>query len=290
MDRRSYLPVVWLILILISGCDGGEGGRYHRFRYTSKDAFPQSRPPEFSERVTRPPQGGFSPQAGTISHHLLTAHYMEGWFEELKAARPEIKTFFILSPKHTQAGGSSIALSSLPWRGEGKVVKVNKRYSKRVREALSLEEDHLPFLGEHGIEAFLPYLIRYYPKAKLVPIIMDEYNKQIGQSLKAAESIASIMERDKNCFLLVSVDFSHKAGREITDRRDRISREVLLKLDRKAVNTVYSDNNVGLITLFAVCERLGLKRCHLYAHTDAEMISGRHLGDDITSYFFSFQY
>lgn len=289
MDRRYYLPLAaCLLALLFTGCAGRGEERYHRSNYTFKDAFMEADEKLFRERVTEPPQGGFSPRAGTVSHHLLTARYMEGWFSELKEAKPDIKTFFILSPKHTQAGSSSIALSDRSWRSGDGVVKVHKGYSKRIRKELGLEEDHLPFMGEHGIGAFIPYILHYYPDAKIVPVIMDEYNKQIKRSLRAADRIAGIMERDEKSFLLISVDFSHRAGREVTDSRDRISREVLLKLDRKAINSVYSDNNIGLIALFAICEKLALKQTHIYSHIDAEMVSGQPLGDDITSYFFSF--
>ncbi len=230
------------------------------------------------------------PRSGTVSHHLLVAPLIDIWFKELKKQNIDIKNFFILSPKHTELGNGNICLSSLDWELSNKnMVKTNKNYIKKILEKLDIKEDQYAFHKEHGISALLPFINHYYPDAKVIPIIMDEFNKQIGICKKLSEVISELMLKDENSFLLISVDFSHKADLVKTKKRDIITQNVLDSLNPDRVNEIYSDNNVSLFTLFFTCNDLGLNNNHIFCNIDSQSYTGKKL-TDITSYFFTFQY
>jgi hypothetical protein len=230
------------------------------------------------------------PYSGTVSHHLLVSGIIDKWFLELKNKRKNIKTFFIVSPKHNEYGESIICISMLDWKLNNEITKINREYSSHLLKHLKIREDRNAFHHEHGIYSLLPFIKKYFPDAQIVPILMDEYKRQNSKSMLLADSISEIVNKDKNTFLIISIDFSHRGDRETTDKRDAISERVLNSLDLNHLSKVYSDNSAGLITLFYFDKNLNLDKNHIFYHTNSAKITGEDDINDITSYFFTFQY
>src|SRR4030042_5814544 len=106
---------------------------------------------------------------------------------------------------------------------------------------------------------------------------MDEFNKQITVCRKLSKIISGIMIKDDKSFLIISIDFSHRADLLETDKRDIIAGSVLNSLNPECINEMYSDNNVGLFTLFFVCNELNLNKNHIFFHVDSQSFTGKKL-------------
>lgn len=289
MVKRYYSKII-IFLLLISCCKVNTG---YPFKYhVTGDSIVES-PVNLNNipgYVVLNYLDNFKPRSGTVSHHLLVAPLINSWFIELKKQNKDIKNFFILSPKHTDLGNGNICLSSLGWKLSNKnIVKTNKNYIKKILKKLYIKEEQYAFHNEHGISALIPFINHYYPEAKIIPIVMDEFNKQIGLCKKLSDVISEIMLKDQSSFLLISVDFSHRADLTKTKKRDKISKASLNSLDPDRVNEIYSDNNVSLFTHFFTCNNLGLNKNHILCNIDSQSYMKKGLSD-ITSYFFTFQY
>lgn len=290
MVKRYY--TVLIIFILLISCY--KTNIKYPFKYhSSEDFFNGSS--EFFDQIPGHVNlhyldENIKPRSGTVSHHLLVSPIINSWFKELKKHNNDIKNFFIISPKHTDLGYGIISLSSLDWRITGnKSVKANKKYINKILNRLNIKEDRYAFHKEHGIGTLIPFINYYYPDARIIPIVMDEFNKQISICGKLSGIISGLMEKDDKSFLIISVDFSHRVNLSKTKKRDAITRDALNSLDPDRVNEIYSDNNVSLFTLFFTCNNLNLDANHIFCNIDSQSYIRKNL-DDITSYFFTFQY
>lgn len=232
------------------------------------------------------PPRGIYPVSGTVSHHLLVAPVINKWFLYLKGLR-NIETFIIISPNHARRGLHFISLSNNAWLSAGIVTKVNTGLTSLLMEKLETTEDVQAFENEHGIEALLPFINRYFPGADIVPILVDEQQKHMRGAAVLADSISGMVEKNKNIFVIISVDFSHRRNRAVTDILDAYSKESLLSLN--AGSRIYSDNNTGLFILFRICKKLGTGNTWILGHTDSEKFVSGDL-ELLTSYFFTYQY
>jgi len=99
----------------------------------------------------------------------------------------------------------------------------------KILAYLQIPEDREAMHFEHGIGTLLPFIANYFPQAKIVPIVIDEKHKNISMLYQLADILYQIISQDPTVFLLISVDFSHKAGREQTFERDTRSLQSALK-------------------------------------------------------------
>lgn len=289
MAERYYTKIIlFLFLLSCSKVNTGYPFKYH----VTEDFFIESSVNlnSIPGHVVLNHLNNGKPRSGTVSHHLLVAPLINSWFKELIRQNKDIKNFFILSPKHTDLGIGNICFSSLDWKiSDKKVVKTNKKYIRKILKKFKIKEEQYAFHKEHGISTLIPFINYYYPEAKVIPIVMDEFNKQIGICKKLSEVISEIMIKDESTFLLISVDFSHRADLAKTKKRDLFSKDALNSLNPEKVNEIYSDNNVSLFTLFFTCKDLGLNENHILCDIDSQTYTKKDL-PDITSYFFTFQY
>jgi AmmeMemoRadiSam system protein B len=294
MVMNGKIRNVLILLILVSGCEE-KSHTYPYLFHPVKSVDSRDRLQE-GERYGDLPDNvcladikeSFSPYAGTISHHLLVLPVMERWFFELRTLR-HIETFIMISPKHFKQGYQSISLSSLPWHTETSVVDVHTGYVKKIRKKLDLPEDREAMHFEHGIGALIPCIHRYFPGSKIVPIVIDEKNKDMAKIDMLAEIIIEIMNGDPDTFLLISIDFSHGGDSKVTAMRDRENEHYLLFPKPETMTGVYSDNFGGLVILEKTVRQRRASQCFLLCHTDSYHYSQKQ-PENITSYYFTYYF
>ncbi len=292
MGRRYYLPLIAAaVLCACSGRGhGADSGYPYKVHPTTamldkdvlRDILERRRIPRHITVHALPAH--MFPVAGSVSHHLLVAPLINFWFTELARLRP-VNTFIIISPRHFEQGREYISLSSLAWDAGIGVVKPDIECIAFLKNRLGLAEDPEAMHLEHGVGALLPYIKRYFPAARIVPIVIDQKNSKAGRIDLLAGAILNLISSRKNIFLLISTDFSHHADPATTVQRDE---KTVRFLDRPAPATlplVYSDNNRGLRILAELYVGLDLNSGALLCHTDSFAYTGKE-SDDITSYFF----
>lgn len=229
------------------------------------------------------------PIAGTISHHLLTGELMDRWFQEL-ASRREVECFYVLSPRHWDLGSGDFSLTLNSWETQSGYVHSDQSRAERLCERLEGRMERDVFVREHGVDALMPFIAKYFPDARVVAVCYPgepPVNMPMAQRLwSAIEREFSPGKRNEN-FLLVSVDFSHHGNPEVTRERDATSR---IFIENPGSDTwIYSacDNRPAMFAYGKLADTLDQPVNTLMYHTDSYALFGMD-PHDITSYFFSF--
>ena len=236
--------------------------------------------------VEIPPQG-FFPWAGIVSHHVLAHEYLDAWFAQLSKIRKP-KRFYILSPDHYGLSLEPYSLTNGSWESGFGFVESDSKKVRKLAEMLEVDMDPGLFASEHGVSTLMPYIKKYFPKARVIAIA---YESEAPVNIPISGRLADVLEKEfdaggkRENFLLVSSDFSHRGDLEETQRRDSYSEQYLRGNESAAWNMVSCDNRQGIYIL----DRLGknaLRPCIFY-HTNSWEIS-KQGEDNITSYFFAF--
>ena len=243
----------------------------------------------FSPKIeTLPPEKSLI-WSGTVSHHLLADIQIDRWFSEI-AARRNVRNFFIISPSHYGLSTDEWALGNCIWQTKNGNVQTNIKIEKEIAEKLEISFEPQVFQIEHGINTLIPYISKYFPKAKICPIAVHgepPLNQKDAQKLADALSPYFSDNGKKENFLLISTDFAHHGNFEGTQFKDNRSREFFNNPTSSTWIFCGCDNRPGIYVLsrFLTPET---KNAVLF-HTNSFELSGQD-SNDITSYFFSLFY
>ncbi|MDR2964316.1 MAG: AmmeMemoRadiSam system protein B [Treponema sp.] len=233
---------------------------------------------------TRPPPG-FFPWAGIVSHHLLAHDYIDSWFSRLADMR-EVQIFYILSPSHFGLSLEPYSLTDGSWDSGFGLVESDKAKTYKLANFFNVILDTKVFEFEHGVSVFMPYIKKYFPKAKVTAIA---YGGESPVNIPIALLLAEAMEKEfdengkQENFLLISADFSHRGNLEQTQKKDEASRLYLENSAGASWNMANCDNRPGIFVLNQLGKN-NLETVILY-HTNSWEIANEG-ADDITSYFF----
>lgn len=141
-----------------------------------------------------------------LPHHLLVETFIDKFYHEVSINRPDIKDIILISPNHFFYGFEYI-------QGETK----------------NLEK-------EHGIMNELPFIKKYFPKAKVTP-----YTIKPGTPQNRLDPLISEISKKNsdNTLIIASIDFSHYESEAISESNDAKTVMFLQKL-----NTLPKEENI----------------------------------------------
>lgn len=226
------------------------------------------------------------PWGGVVSHHLLVGKHIDDFFANIDAER-DVETFFIICPSHYGLSVQPWSVADCSWIvGSDSYVETDLGKAQIVSERLKVPYDPQVFPVEHGASALMPYINKYFPRAKVVvvavngePPLNSLYNRPLADAILP---FFGENDKEKN-FLLISSDFSHHVNEEKTKKRDKRTEIFLREADPD--KWVYSvcDNRPGMYVLSRLMTDKTESR--ILCHTNSYEFTGEG-EDDITSYFF----
>ena len=227
------------------------------------------------------------PWAGTVSHHLLTYAQIDDWFRTL-AARRTVSRFYVLSPSHWGLSTQEYSLTDGSWRVKGGLVESDRARVAALARKLGVKTEPRVFDGEHGVSTLIPFIAKYFPRAKVIAIAYrGEPPVDQPMASRLHESLAPAFSGDgaKENFLLVSTDFSHHNDREQTAAKDTRTRKFFDEPTASLWIMAGCDNRPGM---YVLAKLLGAKsECSVLYHCNSCDLTGVDDGD-ITSYFFTY--
>lgn len=224
--------------------------------------------------------------AGVVSHHLLAAPFIHDWFISLAAAR-DVERFVILAPRHFRQGSGGIVTSRRAWTDGENTLSVDNGLIDQLVECRLVEEDDASFYREHAIGTLVPFLLEYFPEARIVPVLIDPALPRDDRIEGLAETLGAITETDPRTFILVSADFSHHRAPAATEMVDAISGEILRELTPESARRVISDNTRGLRIIAEIAGQRERSGILVRANTDSWLLRQQD-APDTTSYFFMY--
>jgi AmmeMemoRadiSam system protein B len=257
--------------------------RSYHYSSSSDDPAPYLRVIRKSNLAPAPPlPAGESIRAGIVTHHFLASGLMVRFFAELRAqSSPE--TIVLVGPNHFHHGLANISLSSLPWKTPFGLLQTDAAIERRLRQALSLPEDPEAFTGEHSVGVLVPFLKYYFPKSRIVPVLID-VNAQSFRLKKLRKALAELLSNPK-VLVLLSMDFSHDSNSVIADSRDEQAQQTITAMNVSGVNNLHVDCRRGLWLLLASVGDTGPVKVEIKEHTNSSRLIGNPTQPDVTSYF-----
>lgn len=218
------------------------------------------------------------------SHHLLAAPLIANSYAAIQ--REGVKRIILVSPDHFNSSfkdGNLAFTTDLGWDGLFSDIVSDRDFIRDISEntgGISLLKTI--FLSEHGIYTEIPFLAHYFPRAKIVPLILkNDYNYddfvKLGQALREKSGNETL--------LVVSSDFSHNTTHEQAEEWDRNSLEVIKNLDGAQFDELHNDcrSCIALLAGFLNGEKHNF---HLIESKDSTDFGGTN--SNVTSYISGF--
>ncbi len=217
---------------------------------------------------------------GVLPHHLLAGRIISSMFESLKAQG--VKKIIVVGPNHYEKDRANLQYGFNAWQTAFGPVKAFRPFElfPQVRQE-TME-------AEHSVSGLVPYVKYYIPQALVFSVII-KHNTTDGELEELASRI--VKSWDSDTVLLASVDFSHYLPQQVAEQRDKITREILLKMDEQSLYNLsndYLDSPPSLAVLFKVCKKLKAETFVVKDHDNSAVILSDPKLQSTTSYFSGF--
>ncbi len=173
-----------------------------------------------AERLESPPT---TPLTGiTVPHHLVAADLIARGFWAASAS--PVDRVIMISPDHFFGSRHPFATSSRDFMTVfGLLRSDNSAVSTLLADVDEFEDSQL-FTHEHGIAALLPFVVHFFPRAKIIPIVIspdakkEDWDRAVSRILPLFGSRTLIVQ---------STDFSHYLSLHSALERDQETLNVL---------------------------------------------------------------
>ena len=219
-------------------------------------------------------------RAGIVTHHFLASGLMVQFFAALGTS-PE--TIILIGPNHFHHGSANISFSSLPWKTPFGVIATNLDIVHQLMAATNLPEDPEAFTGEHSVGVLIPFLKYYFPRSRVVPVLIDVNARE--NDLRELRPLLARFLANPQLLVVLSMDFFHDSVVSIADSRDRATQQAILELDADKVSELNVDCLRGLWLLLASLRDLGQVKVQFNEHTNSAQLTGNPHQSNVTSYF-----
>lgn len=207
------------------------------------------------------------PGGAILPHHTITANTVARFYKGLsKKINP--KVVFLLSPNHYETGGHSVITGiNLTFdtvygnlETENNIIRdlVTKKYAYI---------DNKTFQNEHGIYFHAPFIKKYFPNAKVVPILLEWQNSQ-DENDKIADFISN--NSNEETFIIASVDFSHYQPKAVADFHDETSFYAIKNFHFDKLYDLEVDSPSSLYTILKVMQNSKYLKAKRYFHTNSD--------------------
>jgi len=185
--------------------------------------------------------------AGIISHHFLAKQLIADFYNRIGSDK--ISTVFLVSPDHYNSyfKPKEIAYTSyLDWTTPFGELQTDVNSIKSLSSNENIETKDSVLGLEHGIYVEVPFIKKFFPNAKIVPLVLRN-NLPYADFLNLGKEIRKFS--GKNSILIVSSDFSHDASTEQAATADEKSIDVLKNLSADKLPEATNDCKQCLATL-----------------------------------------
>jgi len=222
--------------------------------------------------------------AAIVSHHLLAKDAIAQLYNEISPQG--IQTIFLVSPDHYghfYASGTLAYTSKAAWDTPYGRIETNKENINSLLES-GLVENATSSLGlEHGIYTEIPFIKKFFPDAKLVPLVLDS-NSNYKDFAKLGEMLKGL--GNQNSIFIVSSDFSHETTAAKNFVNDSKSIDELKNISNANLKNITNDCQQCLVALQSYLNNENYK-FNLTSNQNSFDISGED-PESVTSYVFGY--
>jgi len=193
--------------------------------------------------------------------------------------RPDVREAF--RPRRDRPEGLLLELGRLPSQARergGEVRRVLSGAARDLEDHPLLREDASAHSREHAIEVQLPFLHRFRPDVRIVPVALGRLSLEECRNLgeNVADAIAGDAERP---LLVASSDMSHYVPDAVARKKDQLAIDRMLALDPEGLYRTVRSERISMcgvlpatVVLFAA-RRLGATSARLIRYATSGDVS-----------------
>jgi AmmeMemoRadiSam system protein B len=190
------------------------------------------------------------------------------------------ETVILVGPNHTGKGPNASIMAKGQWKSPLGSVEIDTELANLIVSNESiLKIDTQAHLGEHSLEAQLPFLQFFQKDLNIVPICLKrisfEQCESIGQAITN-----SIRQHTKKVLIVASSDMSHFETHENTVKKDRMAIDEILNLDPKGLDNIVRQNQITMcgvnpaIVMLTASTQLGANQANLIKYKTSGEVNG----------------
>jgi AmmeMemoRadiSam system protein B len=221
---------------------------------------------------------------GIAPHHDLALPMIIRFYQRLAGASEEgrdVRRVWLLAPDHFRRVRNLAAVCSLDWALSTRTLEADEE-ARKALESLSMVEaaDETIFAPEHGITIHIPLIARYFPNAKVVPVLLNPKIPDVGLIILRNKILELFRSGD---VVILSMDLSHYKTPEAMAAEDEKTLPVLTKLRFGATGGLDVDARRAAALVLMLFRALGGGEGRVLERMDTSDILGRRL-ESGTSY------
>lgn len=177
--------------------------------------------------------------AGIVSHHLLAKDQIAQFYNKISSDK--IQTIFLLSPDHYNhffEPGILAYTSKAPWNTPYGELEADKNAIDGLLDTNIVNSKSSAMGLEHGIYTQIPFIKKFFPNAKIVPLVLNS-SLQYGDFTQLGTELKNLDK--ENSLLIVSSDFSHDATPDQAAQNDAKSIDELKNIGSSNIKNITSD-------------------------------------------------
>ncbi len=195
------------------------------------------------------------PAAIIIPHHDI-CNFQQNSFYRALSEKGSPSVVVVISPDHFEQGKALIAAPKdnvMFETAEGELPLDKKILRSLSKSGFSGKVDFSDtlWIQEHGIFIHTPYIRHYFPKAKLVPLLLKPLAVDSDFSTFKALSEFLARELPPDALVVASVDFSHYQIPRMTELHDHVSLNTIANFE--SPRNIEVDSPESLYTLMEYC-------------------------------------
>ena len=191
-----------------------------------------------------------------------------------RIAIPE--TVVVLCPNHRGAGADVAIMSAGTWVLPDGEVEIDAALAGRIlRRCAFMQDDPRAHAQEHSLEVQLPFIRRFRPDFKLVPISLGRVSYE--ECVDLSDAIASAVAEGGEALVVASSDMTHFETAESARRQDQLALDRLLALDPAGLYRTVAKNHISMCGFIPATVMLGYALAR--GAREARLIDYRNSGD-----------
>jgi len=188
--------------------------------------------------------------------------------------------YIILCPNHTGLGERAAVMARGSWRMPWGDVSIDEELARRLLSACpGLTEDAVAHRREHSLEVQLPFIRRFVPSFRFVPVALSHLSLEECRAL--GEGIAAAVRSDAPSPLLVaSTDMTHYEPDAQARRKDELAIARILDLDPEGLYRTVRRERISMCgvvpatTVLFAAAALGARSARLVRYATSGEASG----------------
>ncbi len=190
-------------------------------------------------------------------------------------------TYILIGPNHSGLGGTTSLFTGGQWDLPTGSLRIDEEFTKLLmKNSEFLEDDFRAHTREHSLEVQCPFILAANPSARIVPIVMREYNRDIISDI--GRSITHCVRHfpEKKYVVIASSDMTHYEPANLAGKLDEYAIAEIKNLDHEGLLRVVASKGITMCgsgpaaaMLFAA-KALGARTAKLVGYSHSGAVTG----------------